>query len=51
MTWGFEQYYEGVVSDQQRPKCILEPVSVPENFIRALLDGLLKNVNALQARL
>ncbi len=50
VTWGFEQHYDGVVSDQQRPKCVLEPVSAPEDFIRSLLDGLLRNVTALKAR-
>ena len=50
VTWGFEQHYEGVVSDQQRPKCVLEPLGRPEEFIRTLLDGLLRNVTALQAR-
>ncbi len=50
VTWGFEQHYEGVVSDQQRPKCVLEPVSAPGDFIRSLLDGLLRNVTALKAR-
>ena len=50
VTWGFEQHYDGVVSDQQRPKCVLEPFGRPEELIRTLLDGLLKNVTALQAR-
>ena len=50
VTWGFEQHYEGVVSDQQRPKCILEPVSEPGDFIRSLLDGLLENVTALRVQ-
>ena len=50
VTWGFEQHYAGVVSDQQRPKCILEPVREPGDFIRSLLDGLLQNVTALRVR-